>query len=89
MKNGTNNGSASQKESLKTVNLVVDDVPYVVGIREFTFNEEPRYLVTINGGEEHTFVQDPSVGRLRAIDDMSSSIPDALEQEISRQLSAI
>ena len=89
MKNGTAPGTIPAKESGKTVNLVVDDVPYLIGIKTFTFNDEPRYLVSINGGEEHTFVQDPSVGRLRAIDDNSASIPDVLEQEISRHLSSL
>ncbi len=52
----------------------------------FTFNEEIRYRVSINGDVEHVFTWDSSVGQLRAIDDDSSTLAVNLEEAISEKL---
>ena len=70
----------------RTFNLVVDDVPYVVSASPFTFNEEIRYYVNVNGGTDHVFTWDSELKMLRAIDDDSATIPDALEAAISERL---
>jgi hypothetical protein len=70
----------------KTFNLSVDEVPYVVETEPFLYNGEQRYYVKINGGEDHVFTWDSELRRLRAIDDDSVIIPDALEESISQRL---
>jgi hypothetical protein len=67
-------------------NLVLSGVPYSVKVAPFDFNEEKRFLVSYNGGDEHVFTYDSSVGRLTAIDDDASTMPDDLEQAIAEKL---
>lgn len=66
--------------------LLVDKVPYQVKVEPFEFNTETRFKVQYNGGEEHIFTWDSSLGRLAAIDDDSASIPDDLESAIALRL---
>ena len=70
----------------KTYNLVVDDVPYIVQASPFSFNDELRFYITINGGNEHVLTWDSEIQRLRAIDDLAGELADAVEEEISRKL---
>jgi hypothetical protein len=72
----------------KIVNLVVDSVPYIIKARPFTFNGEQRFYVNVNGGTDHVFTWDSELGRMRAIDDEASIMPDALESKISGWLEA-
>ncbi|HET9826385.1 MAG TPA: hypothetical protein VFP87_13690 [Chitinophagaceae bacterium] len=67
-------------------NLLVDSVPYMVTAMPFRFNGETRYRVSFNGGSEHVFTWDSSLGQLRAIDDEASTLPDNLEEAISEKL---
>jgi hypothetical protein len=67
-------------------NLLVDSVPYMVTAKPFPFNGEVRYHVSVNGGSEHVFTWDSSVGQLRAIDDEASILPDNVEEAISEKL---
>jgi hypothetical protein len=64
----------------------IDEIPYEVKISPFKFNEETRYRVSYNGGSDDIFVWDPEVGRIRAIDDAASTLPDSLGLEISRKI---
>ena len=66
--------------------LLVDSVPYMVQATPYKFNGEVRYRVSFNGGLEHVFTWDSSTGRLRAIDDEASTLPDNLEEAISEKL---
>ena len=70
----------------KRFNILVDSAPYMVKATPFTFNEEIRYRVSFNGSPEHVFTWDSSLGQLRAIDDDSSTLPDNLEEAISKKL---
>jgi len=79
-------GEPSSRPGEKTFNLAVDDVPYLVKAAPFTFNGETRFYVTVNDSEEHVFTWDSELGGLRAIDDEASTLPDALEEAISRKL---
>jgi hypothetical protein len=90
---GDNSGRDSSRPESKPkaadevqMNLVVDDVPYLVKVTPFSFNDEKRYYITINGGPEHVFTWDTATRTVRAIDDDASVLPDALEEEISRRL---
>ncbi len=66
--------------------LLVDKVPYEVKVTPFQFNGETRFTVSYNGGEDHTFTWDSSIGRLAPIDDASSTMPLDLEQAIAQRL---
>jgi hypothetical protein len=84
------NATAQRKPvNQKTYNLLVDDVPYLVTAEAFRFNDEQRYYVTINDGPELVFTWDSEIGRLTAIDDEASTVPEALEQEISNKLQSV
>ena len=75
-----------QKE---TLHLVVDKVPYIVKIIPFDFNGEMRFRVSYNEGPEHIFAWDSSLGRVAAIDEDSTFIPDNVEQAIATKLQAM
>ena len=66
--------------------ILVDKIPYQVKVAPFEFNTETRFKVKYNGGEEHIFTWDSSLGRLAAIDDHAITIPDALETAIAQRL---
>jgi hypothetical protein len=73
----------------KTFDLLVDNVPYLVKVSPFTFNDETRFYISVNGGEEHVFTWDSELKGLRAIDDSASSLPSRLEEEISGRLQSV
>jgi hypothetical protein len=73
-------------KNVKTFNLSVDDVPYVVETESFQFNDEERFYVRVNGGTEHVFIWDPQVSQFRSIDDDAATLPDNLEESISQRL---
>lgn len=66
--------------------LLVDKVPYRVTAAPFSFNEQTRYRVTYNGGTDHIFSFDPSLGRLAPLDDDAGTMPDSLEVAIAERL---
>ena len=68
--------------------LVVGGVPYTVNAEPFEFNTETRFKVRYNGGDEHIFTWDSSIGRLTAIDDDAGIIPDDVERAIAERLQA-
>lgn len=70
----------------RTFNLLVDDVPYVVTASPFTFNEEIRYNISVNGSSAHIFTWDSELKMIRAIDDDAAELPGSLEEAISQRL---
>jgi len=66
--------------------ILVDRTPYQIRVRPFEFNAERRYSVSYNGGPEHIFTFDPTIGRLAPIDDDASTLPDNLERAIADRL---
>lgn len=66
--------------------ILVSGVPYRVNVQPFEFNTERRFRVSYNGGEDHIFTWDSSVGRLAPIDDDASTMPDDLERAIADRL---
>ncbi|OQP38649.1 hypothetical protein A4H97_18175 [Niastella yeongjuensis] len=72
----------------KSYDLVVDDVPYLVSAEAFTYNDEQRYYVTVNGGPQHVFIWDTDLKRLTALDtdEDSATLPEALEEALSKKL---
>jgi hypothetical protein len=69
-----------------TFELLVDKVPYEVSVVPFEFNTETRFRVRYNGGEEHIFTWDSSLGRLAPIDDDAATMPIDLESAIAQRL---
>ena len=80
------NTRSTKPTQSKTFNLLVDNVPYIITATPFTFNEEIRYDVRVNGGEEHVFTWDSELKMLRAIDEDAATLPDSLEEAISERL---
>jgi hypothetical protein len=70
-------------------NIVVDGVPYIVKSVPFGFNGDMRFRVRCNQGEDHIFTWDSSLGRLAAIDDDSSVLPERVEQAIAERLQSL
>lgn len=68
--------------------ILVNKIPYRVNVVPFEFNTETRFKVKYNGGDEHIFTCDSSLGRLAAIDDDAATIPDDLEAAIARRIQA-
>lgn len=68
--------------------ILVDMVPYQVKVIPFEFNAETRFKVKYNGGDEHIFTWDSSLGRLAPIDDDAATMPDDLETAIAQRLQA-
>jgi hypothetical protein len=66
----------------------LEGVPYIVEATPFIFNTETRFYVSYNDGPQHVFTWDSSLGRLTAIDDDASEIPDDLEIAIAEKLQA-
>lgn len=83
-----NDKPQSKPANRKTYALLVDKVPYEVMVEPFTFNGEQRFYVSVNGGEDNVFTWDSEIKRLTAIDQEGSTLPDALEQELSNRLQA-
>jgi len=80
--------SHSKTEDRKLYDLLVDEVPYLVSTEAFTYNDEQRYYVSVNGGPQHVFVWDTDLKRLTALDtdEDAATLPEALEEEISNRL---
>lgn len=70
----------------KTLNIKVDNVAYEVKVIPHNMNNEQRFDVQINGGEQHVYVWDEQIQSLRALDDSASVIPEALEKKLSDEL---
>ncbi len=66
--------------------ILLSGVPYFIKAEPFSYNDETRFKVKYNGGDEHIFTWDADLGRLSAIDDDAISIPDDLEAAISSRL---
>ena len=80
MKKGNHTGERS------SFDLSVNKVPYHVDVVPFTFNEEKRFEVSINGDEGHIFAWDPEIVGVRALDDAAATLPEELEKAISDRL---
>ena len=79
----------SVRNDERSFNLLIDKIPYSIKATPFSFNDELRYYVSVNGGEEHVFTWDSEISGLRAIDDQSATLPEAVEEAISQKLQAL
>jgi hypothetical protein len=75
-----------QKKETRTVDLVVDKVPYLVKITPEKFNDDPRFFIEVNGDGGHMYAWYPDLVRLHALDDEAATLPDGLEAAISNMI---
>jgi hypothetical protein len=75
-----------QKSGTKTVDLVVDKVPYQVKITPEKFNDDTRFFIEVNGDGGHMYAWYPDLVRLHAMDDEASTLPDGLEEAIGNMI---
>ncbi|HTE23537.1 hypothetical protein [Flavitalea sp.] len=75
-----------RKNDTKTVELVVDKVPYQVKITPEKFNDDPRFYIEVNGDGGHMYAWYSDLLKLHALDDEASTLPDGLEQAISNMI---
>ena len=73
----------------KKFDLLVDGVPYMIDATPFSFNDEVRFMVKVNGGEAHVFTWDSELALIRAIDDDAGTLPVGLEEALSEKLQAL
>ena len=69
-----------------TFTVVVDDVPLEVTSVPFEYNSETRFRVSYNNSPEVIFTWDSSLGRLAAISDEASTMPEPVEVAIAERL---
>lgn len=67
-------------------NIDVDHVKYYVEAMPFSFNEQVRYKVAVNGRPANIFVWDQDVELYRPLDDDATVLPDGLIWAINRKL---
>jgi hypothetical protein len=66
--------------------IVSNGLPYMVQVVPFQFNNQKRFRITYNDGDENIFAWDSELKRLRAIDEDAATFPDDLGLAISRKL---
>ncbi|MBO9203924.1 MULTISPECIES: hypothetical protein [Niastella] len=81
-----NRPTQRKPQNRKLYDLLVDDVPYQISTEAFTYNDEQRFYVSVNGGDEHIFTWDPDLKRLTAIDEDAATWPESLEEAINNRL---
>ena len=70
------------------IEFAVDGVPYEVKVEPYEYNTETRYKISYGDSPEYIFTWDSELGRLAAIDDDSSTLPDDVEVAIAERLQA-
>ena len=75
-----------RKNETKTVELVVDNVPYQVKITPEKFNDDPRFFIEVNGDGGHMYTWYPDLLKLHALDDEASTLPGGLVGAISNMI---
>jgi hypothetical protein len=72
-----------QQNREKNYEFLVDNIPYRVQVSSETFNDEPRFRITVNNDAGHLYAWDAETMSLRALDDDAVTLPDGLEKAIS------
>ena len=72
-----------RKNDEKTIELVVDKIPYRVKITPEKFNDDPRFFIEVNGDGGHMYAWYRDLLKLHALDDEAASLPVGLEEAIS------
>lgn len=74
------------KEGL--IEMTVGNIPYEVKVVPYEYNTETRFRVSYGDSPEYIFTWDSSLGRLAAINDESSTLPDDVEVARAEKLEA-
>lgn len=74
------------REKKASYDFRVDKIPYHVEVSPYLYNEQKRFIININGGEDHIYTWDEKVQQLIALDDEASVLPESLEKELSEKL---
>ena len=82
----TADGVSERHEKTRNFDLVVDGVPYSIESTPFSYNDELRFRIVLNGTSEHVFTWDPQISMIRPINDDSSVLPAGLEEALSEKL---
>jgi hypothetical protein len=86
----TAEGISERHERTRNFDLVVDGVPYAIRSIPFSFNNELRFRIVLNGATEHIFTWDPQISiMVRPINDDSSVLPVGLEEALSEKLQCL
>ena len=75
-----------RKNDPKTIELVVDNIPYKVKITPEKFNDDPRFFIEVNGDGGHMYAWQPDLLKLNALDDEGAILPGGLEEAISNRI---
>lgn len=86
---GSENPTSGEDNKSVTFSIVADGTPYLAKVSPFSFNDETRFYIRINGGVQHVFTWDQEIPGYRAIDDEASLLPDSLEQALSEKLQSL
>lgn len=68
------------------IQLLINEIPYVVKITSFEFNDETRFTVSFNDSDDYVFTYDTNVSQYVSIGDDTETMPDDLEAAISEKL---
>jgi hypothetical protein len=68
------------------LDITADKVPYATRVTPFMFNDQKRFRISVNGGDEHIFAWDPEVVQLRPLDDDAAIFPEDFIIELSDRL---
>ena len=83
------NPASGEDNKSVTFSIVADGTAYLAKVSPFSFNDETRFYIRINGGVQHVFTWDQEIPGYRAIDDEASLLPDSLEQALSEKLQSL
>lgn len=73
----------------RNFDIILNNVAYHINASPFPFNDQIRYNVSVNSGNENIFVWDSNLGLFRPLNDKSSVLPVELINEISENLQGI
>lgn len=76
-------------DRLYQFDIDVDHVKYYVEAMPFSFNEQVRYKIAVNGRPANIFAWDQEVELYRPIDDDATLLPDGLIRAVNRKLFAM
>jgi hypothetical protein len=74
---------STRKNDTRTIDLVVDKIPYQVKITPEKFNDDPRFFIEVNSNGGQMYAWDPDLLKLDALDDEAALLPVGLEEAIS------
>jgi hypothetical protein len=84
--NKSEKGKNANGKNVRIYNLALNNLPFIVEISSFDFNDQVRYYVNVNASDDYVFAWDSQVGMFRPLDDRSDLLPDGLIEAISSKI---